>query len=306
MTTSLSSGPVVVGVDGSDGSRAALAFAIEEARRRHAPLRLLHALSWPLGGAVAVVPATRLRSMLDAGAETLLRTAAGDAADVLGRDRVSWSVADGDPVDVLRTASAAAQLVVVGSRGVGGVAGLLLGSTAHGVVTQATCPVVVLPDPTSVVASPRTSVVAGVEGRPGDEAVLAFTFAEAAARSTDLVAVHAWQDAALETAFQSMSPLVDWAGVLADEERVLAEAVAGWRDKEPDVTVREVVLRERTAQALVSVSLTAALLVVGHRHHRPLDRLGSVTHGVLHRAGCPVAVVPVDSDRAVAAVGSNS
>jgi len=294
---------VVVGVDGSDGGRAALGFATEEARLRGAPLRLLHALSWPLSGTVAVSPDAGLRAMLEAGAQTLLRTAAGEAVDVLGRDRVSWSVAGGDPVDVLRTASADAQLLVVGSRGVGGVAGLLLGSTAQGVATEATCPVVVLPDPTSVVVSPRTAVVFGVEGRPGDDAVLAFALGEAAARGTDLVAVHAWQDVALETAFQSTSPLVDWAGVLADEERVLAEAVAGWREKEPDVAVREVVVRERTARALVSVALTAELLVVGHRHRRPLTRLGSTPHGVLPRAGCPVAVVPVPSARAAAAAG---
>jgi nucleotide-binding universal stress UspA family protein len=294
MTPLPQSRPVVVGVDGSDGSRAALALATEEARRRNAPLRLLHALSWPLSGTAAVVsPDSRLRTMLEAGAQTFLRTAADGAADVLGSDRVSWSVADDDPVTALHTASSEAQLLVVGSRGVGGVAGLLLGSTANGLVTDAACPVVVLPDPTSVVVSPRSSVVVGVEGRPGDEAVLAFAFGEAAARGTDLVAVHAWQDAALETSFESMSPLVDWAGVLLDEERVLAEALAGWRDEEPDVAVREVVLRERTARALVSVSLTAELLVVGHRRRRPLARLGSTTHGVLHRAGCPVAVVPV-------------
>lgn len=300
-------GPVVVGVDDSDGSRAALAFATDEARRRNAPLRLLHALSWPLGGTAALVsPDAQLRTPLEAGAQALLRRAADEAVDVLGSDRVSWLVADGDPVGVLQTASSEAQLLVVGSRGVGGVAGLLLGSTANGVVMHAACPVVVLPAPTAVVVSPRTSVVVGVAGRPGDEAVLALAFGEAVARGTDLVAVHAWQDAVLETSFQSMSPLVDWAGVLLDEERVLAEALAGWRDKEPDVTVREVLLRERTARALVSVALTAQLLVVGHRPRGPLARLGSTTHGVLHRAGCPVAVVPVAAGGAGAVAGRAS
>jgi nucleotide-binding universal stress UspA family protein len=82
-------------------------------------------------------------------------------------------------------------------------------------------------------------------------------------------------------------------GVAADRQRLLAEAVAGWRQKEPDVTVREVVVRDRTASALVAVGLTAELLVVGRRPHGPMGRLGSATHGVLNRAGCPVAVVPV-------------
>ncbi|SFK99814.1 universal stress protein [Geodermatophilus ruber] len=298
MTRSSPSRPVVVGVDGSDGARAATVFATDEARLRRTSLRLLHALSWPLKGLAAETsPDPDLRETLQAGVEVVLRATAADAADVLGADRVSWSVVDEDPVTALRTASADAQVLVVGSRGVGGILGLL-GSTANGVVADAACPVVVLPDPTSVTATPRASVVVGVEGRPGDDAVLDFAFAEAAARGTDLVAVHAWQDVTLETAFQSLGPLVDWAGVQADEERVLAETLAGWRQKEPDVPVREVVLRERTARALVSVGLTAALLVVGHRHRKPLARLGSTTHGVLRRAGCPVAVVPITSDGA--------
>ncbi|MGY1704798.1 universal stress protein [Geodermatophilus sp. SYSU D00697] len=299
MTRSSSVRPVAVGIDGSDAARAAASFATTEARLRQAPLRLVHGLSWPLGGITADTdPGSELQTMVESGAETVLREVAAEAADVLGADRVGWSVVPGDPVAALRRASEEAQLLVVGSRGVGGVAGLLMGSTASGVVAEAACPVVVLPDETSVVVSQRTSVVVGVEGRRGDDAVLGFAFAEAAVRGTDLVAVHAWQDAALETSFQTMSPLVDWAGVLADEQRVLAEALAGWRAKEPDVPVREVVLRERTARALVAAGLTAQLLVVGHRHRRPFARLGSTTHGVLHRAGCPVAVVPVPLDGA--------
>jgi nucleotide-binding universal stress UspA family protein len=288
---------VVAGIDGSDAARAATAFAVTEAHQRGAHLQLVHALSWPLRGTTTVVGHDPdLRSALQAAAEAFVRAAAADAADVLGADRVTWSIVDADPVTALQAASAQAQLLVVGSRGIGGLTGLLLGSTASGVVAQASCPVVVLPDPTSARVSPRTSVVVGAEGCGEDDAVLAFAFAEAAARRTDLVAVHAWQDAALETAFQSMGPLIDWAGVLADEERLLAETLAGWREKEPDVAVRAVVLRDRTARALLSVSQTAELLVVGHRRCGPLARLRSTTHGVLHRAGCPVAVVPVSSD----------
>jgi nucleotide-binding universal stress UspA family protein len=67
MATSPRSGPVVVGFDGSDGSRAALPLATEEAQRRHAPLRLLHALSWPLGGTAAAVPLTCDRGVAAAG-----------------------------------------------------------------------------------------------------------------------------------------------------------------------------------------------------------------------------------------------
>ena len=191
-------------------------------------------------------------------------------------------------MEVLRHASSDASLVVLGRRGVGGIEGLLLGSTASRVVATADCPVAVLPHDTAVRARGRQSVVVGVEGR-GDEEILAFAFAEAAARHTDLVAVHAWQEV-LDPAFLSISPLIDWDVVMADEARELAEALAGWSEKEPDVAVREVVVREKTARALVAAGLTAELLVVGHHRRRTL---GSTTHGVLHRANCPVAVVPL-------------
>jgi nucleotide-binding universal stress UspA family protein len=286
---------VVVGMDGSEASQRAVEFATAEAQQRDVPLRILHARTSPSGGIadLSTEPDDAGSVVHEGGTKAILRAAGDRAAESLGADRVSWSIVDENPVVALRTASEDAQLLVVGSRGVGGVAGLLLGSTANGVVAHAACPVVVLPDETSVIVRERTSVVVGVEGRAGDEDVLAFAFAEAASRRADLVAVHAWQDATLEAAFQSLEPLVDWADVASDEERALSEALAGWKDKEPDVRVREVVVRERTARALVAVGLTAELLVVGHRHRRAFARLGATTHGVLHRAGCPVAVVPI-------------
>lgn len=165
-----------------------------------------------------------------------------------------------------------------------------MGSTANGLVAHAHCPVVVLPDEAAASVPDPQSVVVGVETGHGDAAVLEFAFAEAADRGTDLVAVHAWQDAVLETAYRSMGPLVDWAGVAADEELALSGTLAGWRDKAPDVDVREVVVRDRPARALLSAGVTAQLIVVGHRRRLAL---GSTTHAVLHRATCPVAVVPL-------------
>jgi nucleotide-binding universal stress UspA family protein len=163
------------------------------------------------------------------------------------------------------------------------------------VAATAGCPVIVLPDETFVTVSRRRSVVVGVEGRSGDEEVLAFAFDEAAARGTDLVAVHAWRDVRLDATYESISPLVDWSSIGADEHRVLAEALAGWRDKHPDVVVREVVVRDKAARGLPAAALTAELLVIGHRRRNRLATLGSTTHAVLHRATSPLAVVPLSS-----------
>jgi nucleotide-binding universal stress UspA family protein len=282
--------PVVVGADASEESLEAVRFAADEARRRGAPLRIVHALPVSFGGTNVAPGDLDVPQLLHAGAGEVLHWAAETVARERGQLSVTTAVERGDPAGVLRDESQHAQLVVVGSRGVGGVAGLLLGSTASALVADSSCPVVVLPEETAVRLEDRRSVVVGVEGGPGDDEVLAFAFAEAAARRTDLVAVHAWQDVVLETAFRSLGPLVDWAGVQADEERALAEALAGWAGKEPDVPVREVVVREKTARALVSASLTAQLLVVGHHRRR---RLASTTHAVVHRSSCPVAVVPL-------------
>jgi nucleotide-binding universal stress UspA family protein len=280
---------VVVGVDASEAAVRAARFAADEAVRRAARLHVVHAVTW-VDGTTLPYPELDIPGLMRAGAQSLLQAVADTLAESIPADRISTSAVEGRPADVLVDASADASLLVVGGRGDGGVTGLLLGSTAHAVVAQAACPVVVVPaDVAAAQVRDRRSVVVGVEGRD-DEEVLAFAFGEAVARGTDLVAVHAWQDVVLETAFRSVSPLVDWAGVMSDEERVLAEALAGWREKEPDVAVREVVVREKTARALLEAGLTAELLVVGH-HRRRL--LGSTTHGVLHRAAAPVAVVPL-------------
>jgi nucleotide-binding universal stress UspA family protein len=282
--------PVVVGVDASDAAMSAVRFAAQEARLRSAPLRIVHAVRWPVDRTPQPWPDVEGEGLLRSGADAVVQAAVESVADLLPADRITGEVTDGAPTAALLTASAAAQLLVVGSRGSGGVTGLLLGATASGVVAHADCPVVVLPDETAALVQDRRSVVVGVEGRAEDEEVLAFAFAEAIARETDVLAVHAWQDVVLEASFRSVGPLVDWSGVLADEQRLLSEALAGWREKEPDVPVREAVVRDRASRALVAAALTAELLVVGRHVHRTL---GSATHGVVHRATCPVAVVPV-------------
>ena len=284
---------VVVGVDASEAAARAVRFAADEARRRGTPLRIVHAITW-FDDMSYPYSELDVPDLMNAGARTLLESMLALVSDSVPADRVSTTAVDGHPIDVLVAASQHASLLVIGGRGVGGLAGLLLGSTAHGVVAHAACPVVVLPDDTAVRARDRRSVVVGVRGREDDE-VLAFAFADAAARGTDLVAVHAWQDVVLDTAFLTTSPLVDWAGVQADEERVLAEALAGWSEKQPDVVLREVVIRERASRALVEASLTAELLVLGRSRRRIL---GSTTHGALQKAACPVAVIPVPGDGA--------
>lgn len=294
--------PIVVGIDGSRAAERAARWAAEQARDRRARLQLVHTLTWPYAGVAVSTDEDRdVADGLHSGAEQLLDTLAGELTAVLPRERIGWRIEQGDPVAALCADASRAQEIVLGGRGIGGLTGLLVGSTATAVAMAAHCPVVVLPDESTASVSDRRSVVVAVEAEGRDEDVLAFAFAEAAARGTDVVAVHAWQDAGVDAGIHTVSPLLDWADVSADAQRLLAESLAGWREKEPDVPVREVVVRERTAQALLAVGLTAQLLVVGRTPHGRLPRFGSATHAVLHRAGCPVAVVPVTSRAATPA-----
>ncbi|MGY1755108.1 universal stress protein [Blastococcus sp. SYSU D01042] len=290
-------GRVVVGVDGSDPSMRAAVYAAGCARRRGVGLLVVHVT--PRQGVQDSVPmaAWEVRERFRESATALVDAAAGAARQAAGPVEVTAAVVDDYPVDGLLALSAGAALLVTGRRGAGGLPGLLLGSTAGALVQHAQCPVIASPDePPEHEDGDPASVVVGVEGGPTDEPVLAFAVAEAAARGAVLTAVHAWQELTLGAGVGGFGPLVDWSGVAADEQRLLAEAVAPWRTAAPGLRIEEALVRERPAGALLRAAAGADLLVVGHRHRGLLARLGSTTHAVLHRAACPVAVVPIRAE----------
>jgi nucleotide-binding universal stress UspA family protein len=182
-------------------------------------------------------------------------------------------------------------MVVLGDRGLGGFTGLLIGSVAVAVTAHAACPVVVVRGPESDLTAPLPEpVVVGVDGSSTSEAALAFAFEEASLRRVPLVAVHVWRDLLLDA---TLAPLLDWDAIESDERQVLAERLAGWSEKYPDVAVRRLVAYDRPARALVGESGRAQLVVVGSRGRGGLHGmlLGSVSQALLHHAHCPVAVV---------------
>ena len=134
------------------------------------------------------------------------------------------------------------------------------------------------------------TVVVGVDGSPVSERALAFAFDEAALRGAPLVAVHTWLDLVADPV---VGLLTDWAAVEAEEQVVLGERLAGWARKHPDVPVRRVVRRDGPTHALLTEAEGAQLVVVGSRGRGGFAGLllGSVSHAVLHRSPCPVAVV---------------
>jgi len=281
--------PVVVGVDGSASAYRAVEWAVGEAHRRGVGLRLVRAFSWTTADHPTGWVARYRDEMLDVSRRQVAR-AVRVAADTRPDVEAESQVEIGAPIEVLSSEARRAQLLVLGDRGLGEVAGLVLGSVAVSLAARGACPVVVVRGERAGADGP---VVVGVDGSPVSEAALAFAFDAAAARGVDLVAVHAWSPTAID---EELASLVEWDASV--ESAVLAERLAGWGQKYPQVAVRRTVVRDGAVRALVTASAGAQLVVVGSRGRGNAAGLllGSVSHGVLHGAHCPVAVVRPGTD----------
>ncbi|MCF7548626.1 universal stress protein [Pseudonocardia sp. WMMC193] len=282
-------GPVVVGVDGSASGSEAVCWAAREAVRRRVGLRLVSALVLPepnhLGN--PGLGTSYKRTMTEA-AEQVLADAVALARSVEPGLEMESELRSGFAIPVLLAESDRAGLVVVGSRGLGGFTGLLVGSVAIALVARGASPVVVVRGDAEEGADDTRPVVVGVDGSPVSEEALALAFEEAALHRAPLLALHTWQD----VVELGIAALVDWNGVEAEEHALLAERLAGWAEKYPDVEVRRRVVRDRPAAELVDLSRSARLVVVGSRGRGGVRGLllGSVSHALVHHAQCPVLV----------------
>ncbi|MFI8951573.1 universal stress protein [Streptomyces sp. NPDC053750] len=294
-TTSL---PVVAAVDGSDDSLRALDWALDAAHRREAPLRVVHVrqyAAWAQADVlVAGPPDTGEDPVLDQARAHLQGRSFGVATEYVGMEGV--------PGAVLPELGADAQALVLGSRGRGGFASLLLGSNGLAAARDAECPVVVVPRPGREVhgeppAEPGPRVVVGLHVDSPDDATLSFAFTEAALRGARLqvVAAYPWPVQTWAAAGQMMPLVIDEVSV-ETETRVLADGfLAPYRGRHPDVRVETNVAPGDAAGHLVAASRDAELVVVGRHRRRllaPARMMGSVTHAVLLHAAAPIAVVP--------------
>ncbi|MER7444309.1 universal stress protein [Micromonospora avicenniae] len=282
--------PVVVGVDGSDAALDAVRVAAREAEHRHRPLRIVHAFSWPLTVAdLGPAPFAAETAGVRDEAEKFVAQAVAEAGKVTPDVPVTGAVVDGAATPVLLDEARDAALVVLGHRGLGGFAGLLIGSVTVQVSARAQCPVLV------VRGEPRADgpVVVGVDGSELSIEAVDFAFEEAARRGTSLVAVHAWLDPVVLFPGAVAPPVTDLAAYADDERRVLAESVAGHAERYPEVSVRHELVHGSPAQALIEQSRDAQLVVVGAHGRGALGGLllGSVSHAVLHHTQSPVAIV---------------
>lgn len=281
---------IVVGVDGSSSALDAVRWAAQEAGRRGLSLRLV--TSYQLTAGVAGV--------LDPGVLDLLREQGrrwlAEARDVAAETGVAASVSleSAPVVPMLVRESRTAALLVLGTRGLGGFTGLLIGSTAVALAGRAHCPLVVVRE-----APAHGPVVVGVDGMPDSEEAVAFAFAAASAQGADLVAVHVWHDSPADAVLLGHPAPPDFALAQQRAYETLAERLAGWQEKYPDVRVTREVVRDHPSRALLRYAEGARLVVVGTRGRGGFRGLvlGSTSQHLLQHAPCPVAVVRTEPDR---------
>ncbi|OBI38735.1 universal stress protein [Mycobacterium colombiense] len=280
---------IVVAVDGSPASTAAAAWAAREAAMRNIPLTVVHAVSTPTATFPPVpYPESLVTSLEDEGKKAIMH-ATKIAEDVVRADRavpIGRKLVYSPPVPALLKMSDAAEMIVMGSSGRGLLARGLLGSVSSAVVRHANCPVAVVRD--GELPDPRNGyVLLGTDGSPASELATEIAFDEASRRGTDLVAIHAWSDAAVVEVFD-----IDWPAVEGEAQRSLAESLAGWQERYPDVSIHRFVARDRAARHLIDNADAAQLVVVGSHGRGGLSRmlLGSVSNAVLHSVRVPVIV----------------
>lgn len=201
---------------------------------------------------------------------------------------VSGEVVEGLPVPTLVDVSKAARLLVVGPRGLGMIGEALLGSVTSQLVRHAHCPVAIIHDRAATAAQPnRLPVVVGIDGSSTSVQATEIAFDEASWRGVDLIALHAGADG---SALQL--PDEEWAALKAGSEAVLAECLAGFQERYPDVTVHRLLVLDRPAKHLIEHSKSAQLVVVGSHGRGGFAGmlLGSVSTAVVHGARTPVIV----------------
>jgi nucleotide-binding universal stress UspA family protein len=282
--------PIVVGVDGSSSALEAVEWAARECARHRVPLRLVHALLVPVRGyPELLVTEYEVRRTVEGQAKTWLTAAEAAARAAEPGIDVRAVTVSGAVVPVLVEESRGARMIVLGSQGLGGFTGLLVGSTAVGLSAHGRCPVVVVRG----APADDAPVVVGVDGSPASEAAIEFAFAAASTRGVPLKAVMTWTDFLVDSPYDEARLAIDWQQVEEAEHRLLAERMAGWQEKYPDVHVDRVVLRDRPVRALLKLAEDAQLLVVGSRGHGGFTGmlLGSTSQALVYHAPCPLAVV---------------
>jgi len=295
MSDRISHNGIVVGVDGSPSSHTALRWAAREAAIRHVPLSVVHvAPSLPAASSTLMWPAGRVPQEVLEIQENEARNVVADAVKVAeeisqGGDHPEFTseLFFGGPVPTLVDLSKEAQMVVVGCHGRTGKHRRLLGSVSTGLIHHAHGPVAVVHDESPLSQQPYRPVLVGIDGSRASELAIEIAFEEASGRGADLVALHVWNDADMSTVFG-----IDASVVQTAAEKALAESLAGWQERYPEVTVHRVVEFERPVRHILTQSERAQLVVLGSHGRGGFAGmlLGSVSTAIAQEARVPVII----------------
>ena len=280
---------VVVAVDGSAASHNAVRWAANTANKRGIPLRLASSYTMPqFLYAEGMVPPQELFDDLQSETMEKIDEARAIAHEVAPELKIGHTIAEGSPIDMLLDMSRDVTMIVMGSRGLGGLSGMVMGSVSAAVVSHASCPVVVVREDNTVNESTKYGpVVIGVDGSDVSQKATEIAFAEADARGSELVAVHTWMDMQVQASLAGLSAAQQqW-------EEVEREQIDPLTERYPNVEVRKVITRDRPVRALVENSEGAQLLVVGSHGRGGFKGmlLGSTSRALLQSAPCPMMVV---------------
>lgn len=290
---------IVCAVDGSDASKTAAKWAANTAVKRGIPLRLVSSYSMPqFLYAEGMVPPQELYEDLEAETLEKIEEAKKVAVDFVPDVDVSHQIEEGSPIDMLLDLSEQCTMIVMGSRGLGGLSGMVMGSVSAAVVSHASCPVVVVREDNHVTEETKYGpVVVGVDGSGVSQKAIENAFKEADARGAELIAVHTWMDMQVQASLAGLSAAQQqWQVVEEEQNALLGQRLAGWLERFPDVKVTKVVTRDRPVRALADASEGAQLLVVGSHGRGGFKGmlLGSTSRALLQAAPCPMMVVRPD------------
>jgi nucleotide-binding universal stress UspA family protein len=285
--TSMKRGSVVVGVDGSTGSDAAVTWAAQYAVSRHLPLLVVHGAGERLSDTQPFGHAESLQAHTDRAQEVTDRAVAivhevGPTLDL------EVSAPLHDPREVLLDCAAKASMLVVGTRGFGTVRILLLGAVSAAVATHASCPVAVVRPPQSTPNATERHVVVGTDSGPASTAALELAFDLASVEGRALDVVHSYDH---HEVFVDLSSYEERLRLVEEHDLMLSEALAGYAEKYPDVVVERHQSSESATHTLLRLSTRASTVVVGTRRRTGASAmLTSVSRDLVERAHCTVIV----------------
>jgi nucleotide-binding universal stress UspA family protein len=287
-------GAILVGVDGSAAALGAVRWAARDAALRNVPLTLVHVVDAPLPEWLEVAALAAFRQPQEQRARDFIESAikvAEESTGECGPVQIDSKVFNSATVPTLVGLSTEVEMVVVGYGGHGGaLARSFLGSVSSALVYHGHCPVAVIHDEAMIGDVARAPVLVGIDGSPASEAATAIAFEEASRRGVGLMALHAWMDPRVSGS-RGLVQDSKWDAQLSEEE-TLAERLAGWHQRYPDVGIRTRIEIGDPARWLIEASERAQLIVVGSHGCGWFSGrlLGSVGAAVVNRAKIPVIV----------------